>query len=80
METEALNLLAKGAFVDTLLTTLPVGFVINNSAQSFLLPLFPSNYHYCTFDFSIVDVEQVLSEEEQNIIAATPAHPAGLYG
>ncbi|XP_055816581.1 solute carrier family 40 member 3, chloroplastic [Solanum dulcamara] len=44
METEALNLLAKGAFVDTLLTTLPV-----------------------------------LSEEEQNIIAATPAHPAGLY-
>uniref|UniRef100_M0ZSI5 Ferroportin protein family n=1 Tax=Solanum tuberosum TaxID=4113 RepID=M0ZSI5_SOLTU len=45
LETEALNLLAKGTFVDTLLTTLPV-----------------------------------LSEEEQNIIAATPAHPAGLYG
>ncbi|KAK6805098.1 hypothetical protein RDI58_002882 [Solanum bulbocastanum] len=44
LETEALNLLAKGTFVDTLLTTLPV-----------------------------------LSEEEQNIIAATPAHPAGLY-
>lgn len=44
LETEALNLLAKGTFVDTLLTTLPV-----------------------------------LSKEEQNIIAATPAHPAGLY-
>ncbi|XP_009609098.1 solute carrier family 40 member 3, chloroplastic isoform X1 [Nicotiana tabacum] len=44
LETEALNLLAKGTFVDTLLTTLPV-----------------------------------LTEEEQNIIAATPAHPAGLY-
>ncbi|KAG5625957.1 hypothetical protein H5410_011175 [Solanum commersonii] len=79
LETEALNLLAKGTFVDTLLTTLPVGFFMNNSAQSFLLPLLPSNCCYCTFDFSIVDVEQVLSEEEQNIIAATPAHPAGLY-
>ncbi|KAI5658543.1 hypothetical protein M9H77_27336 [Catharanthus roseus] len=44
LETDALNLLAKGTYVDTLLTTLPV-----------------------------------LSEEEQNIIAATPAHPAGLY-
>lgn len=44
LETEALNLLAEGTFVDTLLTALPV-----------------------------------LSEEEQNIIAATPAHPAGLY-
>ncbi|KAJ8529628.1 hypothetical protein K7X08_036463 [Anisodus acutangulus] len=44
LETEALNLLAKGTFVDILLTTLPV-----------------------------------LSEEEQNIIAANPAHPAGLY-
>ncbi|KAL3515934.1 hypothetical protein ACH5RR_022836 [Cinchona calisaya] len=44
LETEALNLLAEGTYVDTLLTTLPV-----------------------------------LSEEEQNIIAATPAHPAGLY-
>ncbi|PHT98714.1 Solute carrier family 40 member 3, chloroplastic [Capsicum chinense] len=44
LETDALNMLAKGTFVDTLLTTLPV-----------------------------------LSEEEQNIIAATPAHPAGLY-
>ncbi|KAK4339748.1 hypothetical protein RND71_041210 [Anisodus tanguticus] len=77
LETEALNLLAKGTFVDTLLTTLPVGFVMNNSAQSFLVPLLPSNYHCCTFDFSIIDVEQVLSEEEQNIIAATPAHPAG---
>lgn len=44
LDTEPLNLLAKGTYVNTLLTTLPV-----------------------------------LSEEEQNIIAATPAHPAGLY-
>ncbi|CAK9145862.1 unnamed protein product [Ilex paraguariensis] len=45
LESEALNLLGEGTYVDTLLTTLPV-----------------------------------LSEEEQNAIAATPAHPAGLYG
>ncbi|XP_031104158.1 solute carrier family 40 member 3, chloroplastic [Ipomoea triloba] len=44
LDSEALDLLAKGTYVDTILTTLPV-----------------------------------LSEEEQNIIAATPAHPAGLY-
>lgn len=44
LETESLNLLDEGTFVDTLLTTLPV-----------------------------------LTEEEQNVIAATPAHPAGLY-
>ncbi|CAK9171434.1 unnamed protein product [Ilex paraguariensis] len=44
LESEALNLLGEGTYVDTLLTTLPV-----------------------------------LSEEEQNAIAATPAHPAGLY-
>lgn len=44
IETESLNLLAEGTYVDTLLTTLPV-----------------------------------LTEEEQNVIAATPAHPAGLY-
>lgn len=44
LDTEPLNLLAEGAYVDTLLTTLPV-----------------------------------LSEEEQNVISATPAHPAGLY-
>ncbi|KAK2968745.1 hypothetical protein RJ640_020381 [Escallonia rubra] len=44
LETEALNLLSEGTYVDTLLTTLPV-----------------------------------LSEEEQNVISATPAHPAGLF-
>jgi hypothetical protein len=44
LETESLNLLAEGAYVDNLLTVLTV-----------------------------------LSEEEQNVIAATPAHPAGLY-
>lgn len=41
---EPLNLLSEDAYVDSLLTTLPV-----------------------------------LSEEEQNVLAATPAHPAGLY-
>ncbi|KAL0422104.1 UNVERIFIED_CONTAM: Solute carrier family 40 member 3, chloroplastic [Sesamum latifolium] len=44
LETEGLNLLVGGTYVDTILTALPV-----------------------------------LSEEEQNAIAATPAHPAGLY-
>ncbi|KAK4427597.1 Solute carrier family 40 member 3, chloroplastic [Sesamum alatum] len=44
LETEGLNLLVGGTYVDTILTALPV-----------------------------------LSEEEQNMIAATPAHPAGLY-
>ncbi|KAL0364858.1 UNVERIFIED_CONTAM: Solute carrier family 40 member 3, chloroplastic [Sesamum angustifolium] len=44
LETEGLNLLVGGTYVDTILTALPV-----------------------------------LSEEEQNVIAATPAHPAGLY-
>ncbi|KAI3445428.1 hypothetical protein Pfo_002093 [Paulownia fortunei] len=44
LETEGLNLLVGGTYVDTILTALPV-----------------------------------LSEEEQNTIAATPAHPAGLY-
>ncbi|XP_011087494.1 solute carrier family 40 member 3, chloroplastic [Sesamum indicum] len=44
LETEGLNLLVGGTYVDTILTALPV-----------------------------------LSVEEQNAIAATPAHPAGLY-
>ncbi|KAI4301698.1 hypothetical protein L6164_034949 [Bauhinia variegata] len=44
LESEPLNLLAEGTFVDSLLTSLPV-----------------------------------LSEEEQHALAATPAHPAGLY-
>ncbi|KAK6159803.1 hypothetical protein DH2020_003184 [Rehmannia glutinosa] len=44
LETEGLNLLVGGTYVDTILKELPV-----------------------------------LSEEEQNAIAATPAHPAGLY-
>ncbi|KAG2695800.1 hypothetical protein I3760_07G029400 [Carya illinoinensis] len=44
LETESLNLLTEGAYVDSLLTKLPV-----------------------------------LSEEEQNALAAIPAHPAGLY-
>ncbi|KAL3814627.1 hypothetical protein ACJIZ3_015895 [Penstemon smallii] len=44
LDTEGINLLVGGTYVDTILTTLPV-----------------------------------LSEEEQNAIAATPAHPAGLY-
>ncbi|KAL8061524.1 hypothetical protein ABFX02_02G091800 [Erythranthe guttata] len=44
LETEGINLLVGGTYVDTILTALPV-----------------------------------LSEEEQNAIAATPAHPAGLY-
>lgn len=44
MESEAFNLLVQSAYIDTLLTKLPV-----------------------------------LSEEEQNMIYASPAHPAGLY-
>ncbi|KAA8545260.1 hypothetical protein F0562_020044 [Nyssa sinensis] len=44
LETESLNILGEGTYVDSLLTTWPV-----------------------------------LSEEEQNALAATPAHPAGLY-
>lgn len=44
LEAEPLSLLSETAYVDTLLTTLPV-----------------------------------LSEEEQNALAATPAHPVGLY-
>lgn len=44
LQTDSLTLLAKGTFVDRLLTTIPV-----------------------------------LSEEEQNALAATPAHPEGLY-
>ncbi|XP_028791469.1 solute carrier family 40 member 3, chloroplastic [Neltuma alba] len=44
LETEPLNLLTEGTYVDSLLTALPV-----------------------------------LSEEEQHVLAATPAHPAALY-
>lgn len=44
VENDSLNLLSETAFVDTVLTSLPV-----------------------------------LSEEEQHVLAATPAHPAGLY-
>lgn len=73
LETESLNLLSKATFVDTLLTALPVGyfpqfwvFLLNIIASPILIFLW--------------FLPQVLSEEEQHALAATPAHPAGLYG
>lgn len=71
LEPESLNLLAEATFVDTLLTTLPVGLFtefegVDDHCSLFLI--FP-----CC-------VLQVLSEEEQHALSATPAHPVGLHG
>jgi hypothetical protein len=34
----------------------------------------------CTYVDTVLTALPVLSEEEQTVIAATPAHPEGLYG
>lgn len=74
LETESMNLLAERAYVDALLTVLPVCWL----SQFVFISLTVSS---CLFgpSFDLFSF-QVLSEEEQNVIAATPAHPAGLYG
>jgi len=71
LETESLNLLAEATFVDTLLTALPVGFLYQVLGV----------VKYCSqFLIFLWCVLQVLSEEEQHALSATPAHPAGLHG
>ena len=78
-----MSLLNEETYVDCLLTTLSVCFRMVHS-------LFAYYFHdRINFIFSNLILlissllfvsSQVLSEEEQNALAATPAHPAGLYG
>jgi hypothetical protein len=73
LENESLNLLSEATFVDTLLTSLPV--------CCFLVGLgFVKHFPHCCSLIFRWFILQVLSEEEQHALAATPAHPAGLYG
>lgn len=71
MENESLNLLSEATFVDTLLTSLPVGYFPQFCVWLSIASLF------LIFIWLVL---QVLSEEEQHALAATPAHPAGLCG
>lgn len=80
LEAESVNLLSESTYVDTLLTKLPVCCLVPNIKSSI-----PVAVTLCVsiilFRFLQLHLFfQVLTEEEQNIIAATPAHPAGLYG
>lgn len=71
LETESLNLLTEATYVDTLLTALPVGYFPR--LRAFLSIALP----FLIFSWCVL---QVLSEEQQHALAATPAHPAGLHG
>lgn len=80
LEAESVNLLSESTYVDTLLTKLPVCWLVPN-IKSFIPTAITLCVSILLFRFLQLRLYlQVLTEEEQNIIAATPAHPAGLYG
>ena len=74
LEAEPLSLLTEDTYVDSLLTVLPVRFWSSANLFSILLILLFLEISH------LLLLIQVLTEEEQHALAATPAHPRGLYG